>query len=152
MTDGCIAVLFIEPTCDDFTTSHWTPVLGTGFPLLDTQHQRLFAMVDQMTPLLEAPTIDIPGVMKFIAFLEDYAREHFDCEERCMAEARCPTRAINCGEHHAFLEGLTRFKNDFAAPGDKRELVVILQASLRAWMHNHILKIDTSLKSLAKNT
>jgi hemerythrin-like metal-binding protein len=130
----------------------WTKEFETGFPELDAQHRKLFELVEHMTELIDAPVIDVQAGLKLIAFLEEYARSHFECEERCMVEAQCPSRGINQEAHVLFLEGVQRFKRDFAGRGDKRELLTILQASLRAWLRNHILKIDTKLRDLPKNS
>lgn len=130
----------------------WTIELETGFPELDTQHRKLFDMIEQITGLIEAPTIDEPAVQTLIGFLEGYARDHFECEERCMAETNCPTRSVNSEAHLLFLNGVVRFKQDFADKAEKREFLSILQASMRAWLRNHILKIDTVLKTVAKKS
>lgn len=131
--------------------TQWTSDLETGIPELDAQHRKLLDLIEQLTDLIESPTIDEAAVEKLIAFLESYAREHFECEERCMAEVLCPARDINVEAHQTFLTGVMQFKKDFADKGEKREFLAILQASLRAWLRNHILRIDTSLRGLAKN-
>jgi hemerythrin len=130
----------------------WTKEYETGFPELDAQHRRLFEMIEQMTDLIDAPSIDVQAGLKLIAFLEDYAREHFECEERCMAETHCPARDINQEAHQLFLEGVQRFKRDFGGRGNKHELLSILQTSMQAWLRNHILKIDTTLRNVAKKS
>jgi hemerythrin len=131
-------------------TTQWTSELETGFPELDAQHRQLFDLIEQMTALTEAPLIDESEVQKLVGFLESYARGHFECEERCMIETQCPTRDINEEAHHLFLAGVLRFKQDFADQAGKRELLTILQASLRAWLRNHILRVDTSLRLVKK--
>lgn len=127
----------------------WTKEYETGFPELDEQHRKLFELIEEMTDLIDAPTIDVQAGLKVIGFLEDYASNHFECEERCMAETHCPSRDINREAHQLFLEGVHRFKCDFAGGCDKRELLTLLQTSLSAWLRNHILKIDTKLKNVA---
>ena len=129
---------------------HWTPDLETGFPELDAQHRKLLEMIEQLTGLIESPTVDEDAVHSLITSLENYAREHFECEERCMAETLCPARDINIDAHQTFLSGVMQFKKDFADKGEKREFLAILQASLRAWLRNHILRIDTSLRSVTR--
>ena len=128
--------------------TQWTSDLETGIPELDAQHRKLLDLIEQLTDLIESPTIDEAAVEKLIAFLESYAREHFECEERCMAETECPAREVNLDAHQTFLKGVLQFKHDFADKGEKREFLAILQASLRAWLRNHILKIDTALRGL----
>lgn len=130
----------------------WTEELETGFPELDAQHRELFATIEQITELLKAPAIEDQEVLKLVNFLESYARCHFECEERCMAETQCPAREVNIDAHRSFLEDIMQFKQDFADKGQKREFLAILQASLRAWLRNHILRIDTALKHVAKKS
>ncbi|MBK9989944.1 MAG: hemerythrin family protein [Verrucomicrobia bacterium] len=127
----------------------WTKEYETGFPELDAQHRKLFEIIGQMTNVIDAPVIDITAAQKLVTHLEDYARVHFECEERCMAATHCSSRGINKEAHQLFLEGLQRFKRDFAGSGNKHELLTILQTSLQAWLRNHILKIDTKLRGLS---
>jgi len=128
----------------------WTKEYETGFPELDAQHRKLFEMIAQITGLIDAPVIDVHAGLKLITFLEDYARNHFECEERCMTATNCSSRDINHEAHQLFLEGVQRFKRDFAGGGNKRELLTILQTSMQAWLRNHILKIDTKLRDVPK--
>lgn len=130
--------------------TQWTKEFETGFPELDAQHRKLFEMIDQITELLEAPTLDDQKVLTLVTELENYARCHFECEERCMAETLCPAREVNIDAHRTFLEGVVRLKHDFADKGEKREFLAVLQASLRAWLRNHILRIDATLKNGTK--
>jgi hemerythrin len=130
--------------------AHWTKDLETGFSDLDAQHRRLFETIERITPLLEGPSLDELEVKKLVDFLESYAREHFECEERCMAETNCPVRDVNKDAHQTFLAGVQRFKADYEGHGQKREFVALLQASLRAWLRNHILSIDTGLRDCAR--
>ena len=129
----------------------WTADLETGFPELDAQHRKLFDMIAKMTVHIEAPIIDDEKINELVVFLEDYAREHFECEERCMAETNCPARDINSEAHQTFLKGVMRFKKDYADHGEKREFVAILQASLYAWLRNHILRVDSALRTVSRN-
>jgi len=124
----------------------WTQEYETGFLELDKQHRKIFDLIEHLTVLIEAPSADDREMQSVILFLETYAKEHFECEERCMAETNCPARDINKEAHQQFLAGVNRFKQDFAGSGQKREFLAILQASLRAWLRNHILRIDTALK------
>jgi hemerythrin len=130
--------------------TQWTQELETGIPELDAQHRNLLGLIEQLTGLIETPTINEEEVQVLIAFLENYALQHFACEERCMTETHCPTRESNQEAHQAFQKGVLQFKHDFADKEEKRELLTILQASLRAWMRNHILKIDTALRGLPR--
>jgi hemerythrin len=125
----------------------WTKEFETGFPLLDAQHRKLFDMIAEMTVFLEAPAVDDGKIQEFVASLEKYAREHFECEERCMDQTGCLAREINLEAHRIFLDGVVRFKADFLGRGEKREFVAILQASLNAWLRNHILRVDSALRA-----
>jgi len=124
----------------------WTKELETGYPELDEQHKRLFEMIKRMTVYIEAPVIDDAKVNELVGFLETYAREHFACEERCMTKTNCPSRDLNVEAHRLFLEGIMRFKKDFADHDQKREFVAILQASMNGWLRNHIRHIDGALR------
>ena len=79
-------------------------------------------------------------------FLERYIRTHFEFEERCVEEYRCPAPRANREAHAEFTETLHGFRRHYTAigyrPADARDLV----DALDRWFSRHIARVDVGLK------
>ena len=123
----------------------WTPALATGVPSVDEQHQRLFAMVDE----LEAACHDGRGhqaIVKALDFLAGYVINHFQEEEAEFAAQRNPAAAANAKAHADLLAHYTAWRTKFDAEGGSLTLLAALVGDLRHWLVEHIGKIDVQLR------
>ena len=87
---------------------------------------------------------------KILNFLGQYAVMHFGKEEACMEEHRCPAASANKLAHVQFIELFTSMQKRFTVEGPTTALAVDLQQQTSAWLVNHILRVDTKLRSCAK--
>ena len=134
---------------------HWTEQFTTGSVALDRQHQTLIENINLLETklLISSPSRqDYESIMQVVDFLEVYADAHFKAEEECMAAYRCPAHAKNKQAHAEFLEFFRDFKEHNRAKGFPREIVATLHEVTSRWIAEHILHVDTQLKSCVKSS
>lgn len=119
---------------------------GTGVPVVDEQHKRLFEMVNV---LVDGRSRDPKQVRELLTFLGEYVETHFREEEQLMADRNCPVLELNKLEHRRFLETYSRFVNRFDEVGLTREFTSDIRRELVDWLVNHITKIDRQLLETA---
>jgi hemerythrin len=131
----------------------WTKKFETGSAKLDQQHRLLIDNINLLKDLLDTPSLS-KQEEEFSVFLVDYlgayANLHFTGEERCMEAYRCPVHALNQQEHQRFREYIQDYRRRRESEGFKVELLRNLHRFMRAWIVEHILKIDTQLKPCIK--
>jgi hemerythrin-like metal-binding protein len=124
----------------------WSEEYATGNGDIDTQHRRLFDMLNSLERRInrqEAPS----KMVDVIDSLTAYAKEHFCFEERCMERCACPAASINKLAHQRFLRMV-----DTCVMGLKSQEPTLkdfknLHWELTDWVSNHIRKVDTSLRT-----
>lgn len=126
----------LEPVPEPGSPS-WTESLRLGFAPLDTVHEDFIDAVDM---LLHASD---DAVVSAFAHVELRTIEHFEAEERWMAESGFPARDCHFDEHSAVrrsMEGVSRLvaKGDFAAA--RRFATAILD-----WLPGHTDYMDAAL-------
>jgi hemerythrin len=118
-------------------SSSWTESLRLGFAPLDTVHEDF---VDAVQVLLHASD---DAMVSTFADVERRTQEHFDTEERWMAESGFPARDCHVDEHSAVrrsMHGVSRLvaRGDFAAA--RRFATAILD-----WLPGHTDYMDAAL-------
>ncbi len=124
----------------------WSEKYETGDPEIDQQHKQLFKYVDDLERHMERG-VDDEYLRKFLNFLGIYTRSHFCYEEICMRQRKCPLAKKNQEQHDKLVEAYKHYLHRFETEGASEELVRKLHDFLLSWLTNHILKIDTSLRS-----
>lgn len=128
----------------------WTKEFETGSAKLDLQHRLLITNINHLGELLHTtnPTKDeVETVSLVVDFLESYADNHFKLEEECMERHRCPAHIENLHAHGRFRGFFHRYRQQCAAEGYRVELLRTLHETCRSWIQDHILKIDTQLRT-----
>jgi hemerythrin len=131
----------------------WTEEFATGSPTIDAQHRQLINHVNELDRLLNKTNPsreDIEFIVQFLDFLEDYMDSHFSYEEQCMENYRCPVHGKNKQAHESFKEMFRRYKTDSNREGFQMKLLMELNTTMRSWIQDHILRIDTQLKPCLK--
>ena len=131
----------------------WTKKFETGSAKLDQQHRLLIDNINLLKDLLDNPKLsrqEAEFAVILVDYLEAYANIHFTGEERCMEAYRCPVHALNQQEHQRFREYIQDYRRQREGEGFKVELLRNLHRFMRAWIVEHILKIDTQLKPCIK--
>jgi hemerythrin len=124
----------------------WKSDYETGVLAIDSQHKVLFDHINRLGKLLEQATIEGSEMDNLLIFLEDYARQHFNSEETCMARFRCPAYARNKEDHGLFLNVLKFYKGEYEVTSRPKEMLERLHESMVWWINQHILKVDIQLK------
>jgi hemerythrin-like metal-binding protein len=127
----------------------WTKEFETGSATLDQQHRLLIDNINLLEEFLHItnPTKqESKFLYQLVDYLEAYANIHFTAEEKCMASYRCSVHTVNQHAHERFREFIHNYKRLCEIEGFKVELVRNLHELMRAWIQEHILKIDTQLR------
>lgn len=117
----------------------WNNSYSLGITMIDSQHQRLFALVDQLHEAMKTGKgADVQGGV--LAELVTYTRTHFAAEERLLTQHAYPELAAHKQQHEQFTRKIQDF-SDKARTG-KLALTVTLSAFLKEWLTGHIMQVD----------
>ncbi len=122
----------------------WTPSLEVGVPIVDAQHRELF---DRAARFEEASRAGFTGsrLGEVFEFLTEYARVHFESEERLMAAVGYPERTDHVREHREFTRRLSMLVPLWDAEGDSTVVVQILRDFIATWLVDHVSSSDQRL-------
>ena len=122
----------------------WNAALATGVPHIDAQHKELIEHFNALAAAVEQGRgREETGAL--LDFLQFYARWHFEREERCMDEYRCPAAAVNKAAHHYFNQRFGWLYEQYQRSDVNPQTVSDTLAELETWIVNHIARIDTRL-------
>ena len=123
----------------------WDNSYATGIQRIDDQHKMIFKMAEDFREALEEEEGE--GTYSgLLTSLSAYCRSHFDIEEQCMDEYRCPVAQENREAHVKFLEVLSGFQRHYAASGFDHTDALRLTDIVDQWLADHICRIDIQLK------
>lgn len=122
--------------------AQWDPSLLTGNPVVDKQHQRLFALVAQVHGMVAAGE-GRAAVAAALGELARYTHEHFQAEEELMLSSRFPGRPEHRRHHFRLLERANALVAEHRSGrhADPSEIA----AFLAAWLEHHIRGDDRAL-------
>ncbi|MBB5206299.1 hemerythrin-like metal-binding protein/PAS domain S-box-containing protein [Inhella inkyongensis] len=123
----------------------WHSSFDTGLPDIDSQHQHLAALINQLADdyVHQQGRVDLPAVL---AQLKAYALEHFDTEERIWrsAQGEQPFDQAHEASHHAFAQDIKALSDQSGKrPPDELGKEVLIY--LVRWLSAHILGQDREL-------
>jgi len=126
-------------------TFEWTRQFETDLPSVDGQHRHLVDLINRLGKALSEDQVDAGNLTPMVAQLVDYARFHFEDEEKLMRESGLDPRHI---EHHAANH--RRFLEDIAALDPTRDdasaqFGAELLDYLVHWLSYHILGQDRDM-------
>lgn len=119
--------------------------LMLGSPIIDHQHQGLFALLERLSHL--------PGkrdheeeVSDILGKLTKQLQHHFLTEETVMERLAMPDAMVRAhyAAHHRIIEELTQLHMDSMA-GKSRPLETII-ADVGKWVYQHVLEYDLEMK------
>lgn len=124
----------------------WKDQYSVENPLIDRQHQALFALVNEVADKVK--TGNMPEIRGVIDRLAAYTVEHFRDEEAIMRKAGYPALEDHEMIHAELLEKVQELR----AKLEKRQAVsmVGIIRFLSDWLKDHILKDDMAYKSSIK--
>ena len=119
--------------------TQWNERYAVGVELLDNQHRRLFALVNELFALIRAGKAD-REINDFILKVRDYVDVHFSDEERMMTRTNYPDYEMHRAEHQEMLAQVRRYQ-ERAARGDPVNPMSLLEEMV-IWLHSHLARSD----------
>ncbi len=119
----------------------WTKDLSVGVAKIDHQHEKLIEHINGIFVALnsEKRTESIPSL--FDGLIE-YARRHFEDEERLMEQHGDPSLPVHREEHRRLLHDVNEFKADYLSGRAASMLPFQVLDFLVKWLVNHIRETD----------
>jgi hemerythrin-like metal-binding protein len=126
----------------------WDESMSTGLADIDAQHKEIISKFNDFSKAIEhGQGADLNMAGEILDFLQFYAVWHFEREEKCMAQYRCPVAEKNKKAHAEFVEKFTRFYEHWQENGLDISVTYQTFFELEEWIRTHIGKIDTQLKA-----
>ena len=142
---GCRAVPYRLSSSPANRAMEWIPwnnVLATGHTILDTDHERLVGLFNQLTASVKERKSK-SHCAELLHGIIQHAKVHFAFEEQLMAEQRYPKMDHHAAEHARLIKQALRYHAKFeaAAPGSHISLIHFPED----WLTFHILTADKEL-------
>jgi len=125
------------------TTLQWTPALAVGIAEIDAQHRELFSRAERLITALRAGERD--EVLPLLGYLQDYAVQHFEAEERLMRELGYPGLADHAAAHETFCAEFLNITKDVQRTGPTALAALTVHNWLSDWLRKHVGGIDREL-------
>lgn len=125
----------------------WKEEYNTGEPEVDKQHKVIFKYLADLEAHMQTGNINDSYIKILLDNLGVFTRSHFCYEEICMRRLKCPAASENKEYHAKLLAAYTRYCERFETEGASADLIQKIHDFLESWLVNHILKIDTQLRS-----
>jgi hemerythrin len=122
------------------TLMTWTEKLSVGVHVLDDDHKRLVAMVNELYDAMQAGH-GKESLGATLNNLVEYTKGHFAREEKFFAETGYPAAAAHKQEHDTLTGQVLDVQRKFAA-GASAALSIDVLRFLRSWLINHIQGSD----------
>ena len=125
--------------------TQWSDQYSVKVPLFDTQHRRLFQLLQQLHDAMMAGHArdKMAGILGELVI---YTKNHFSAEEKEMLRAGYPELRNHTMEHERFTKKVEDFMAKFKS-GDCLISIDLVQF-LNTWLVEHILKTDQRYSSL----
>jgi hemerythrin len=130
----------------------WDKSLETGNQLIDTQHQQLFAAINELIRTCE----DGKGreeLKKSLDFLTEYTIKHFFDEEHLQQHYKYPDFENHKKYHDGFKKTVRDFSVEIIMKGVSDALIRDVQTKIGDWLVTHIkgqdVKVAAHIRSYA---
>jgi hemerythrin-like metal-binding protein len=129
--------------CFDFYRNlEWGPTFEIGESTIDAQHRELLKRSLGLIRAFDEGE-SMTTITGIFAFLDQYAVEHFECEESLMVAHRYVFLEPHREQHHRFIALLAKLEGQAAEPGINAAVLTFqVQVFLTDWLLNHILEDD----------
>lgn len=118
----------------------WSNDYSVGIAELDSHHQRLFTILDDLFTLMSEGAKD-RSIIRVIEELMDYTHYHFTEEERIMAKMGYP----DLEQHQQLHQELIQLMQGFYAEAQNGMAIFVATKVANIgleWLKNHILQVD----------
>lgn len=117
----------------------WTASLSVGVTDIDEQHQRLFAIIDELSKA-KTEAMDRASILAILCQLVDYSDYHFRTEDNYMIENNYPLFLSHRKEHLAYIKKMGDLIN--ALEKKDNSLSEDILEFLYNWWLTHISEAD----------
>ena len=114
----------------------WQAELEIGIDVIDQQHQRIVALINQL-----GEAKDREGLATVLEELVDYTLSHFAFEEELLEESGYSFGPAHKRVHDMFVRRVGEYRMRFEAGED---IAAELKGMLARWLFNHIRSDDKS--------
>lgn len=131
---------------DEVIYCEFLPKYHTGIEQIDREHEKLFAIINDIYKLVEEDYSDrkYDEILALLDRLEEYTQTHFSHEEEIMEKYHFPELEFQKSAHAAFIERLSDRDMGEKAQ-DPKDFLENLLDFLYAWLGNHIMKHDVKI-------
>lgn len=122
----------------------WDDSFKVDHHLIDSQHKRLFAMVDELYNFtLKTQEQQKEDIMMVLQECVKYTVFHFSAEEELMDKINYPAKTSHVKQHTEFKIRVTEAIHDYSR-GNKVK-IDDLYSFLTEWLVHHVTKVDKAL-------
>lgn len=121
----------------------------TGIEVIDNEHRKLFAIINEAFELLEKPGMQAAGAKNLIMALKSYAHTHFAHEEAYMAKIKDPELSRQRREHKSFIAKIDEINLDILNDEKGKEVLEDTLKFLTRWLYHHILGSDIMIGKIS---
>ncbi len=119
--------------------------MKTGVATVDEQHRELIHKLNELhQATLSGAQLD--DIRKILNFLGRFCATHFQHEEKCMEERKCPLKKENRMAHAKFLNSYRELSAKFSGDCDPDEIAVDIKRMAAQWLQTHICHVDVALR------
>ncbi|RQW83657.1 MAG: hemerythrin [Geobacter sp.] len=116
----------------------WDSTYALGLKDVDEHHQHLVSQLNRLYDgIVYNETVDVDDV--FIELVE-YAKNHFDLEEKLMLDSKYQGYKSHVEKHSEFISNILELQNKYHSGNAYVDTDTMLY--LKDWLFNHILKAD----------
>jgi hemerythrin len=121
--------------------AHWSPNLSVGVEELDSDHQELMEVLNQLD-LEVRRAAGHEAISQTLDELISRAETHFRREEEIMAREEYPEAEHHAKIHQALTEEIQEFRKEFGAG---MEIGPEITEFIKRWLISHIMESDKHL-------
>ena len=123
------------------TIAHWSPNLSVGVEELDSDHQGLIDVLNQLDAEV-GRSAGHDSIARILDELISHTEAHFRREEEIMARERYPDAEHHAMVHQALIEEIQEFRKDF---DEGMEIGPEITEFIKGWLVGHIMESDKHL-------
>lgn len=117
----------------------WSDARLLGFGPMDRTHEEFYGVTFNLL------TCTLPGAAEALLAFENHAVEHFEQENKWMAESAFPAHECHTDEHAAVLSSVRQVREGFRSGTFGLDTVHELALELFSWFPGHADYLDSAL-------
>ncbi|GEM_PF-2322254 len=131
-----------------------TEDLRIGHPIIDTDHQRLFDIINNFNTLSVSLSNET-RMHETLKALYRYGEEHFQREQKIQIDCGYPYCSTHAAEHKKLSDEIAGIATDFFIKKSKpldRDAIKFLNQFLEDWIIRHVKKVDMTMEHYVVTT